>query len=625
VGYLQLLRDTYEKSRSLVGRLDDRGTILLPIAHSTQNAQIEAAIDLEGNFKGASVVEKAQSVTVIPVTEDSGSRSSGIAPHPLHDKLCYTAGDYAEFSKKKNAEEYYNAYVNQLARWVCAGCHPAASAVYRYVKKGTLIHDLIEAGVLICDEKGLLDESIRIEGISQPDVFVRFRILDDDYHGQGDIWNEIDLYEDYKRYHLSQIEKIDLDYITGEWLPCSDKQPSKIRNSADKAKLISANDNSGFTYRGRFANRQEALSLGYVSSQEAHNALRWLIQRQGYRKNGMCVVAWNPEDKAVPSPYDSIDLFFEEEDPEPDRLADVGEHYADEVVKAIRGRFAEIDNPQNAVVVMELDAATPGRLAVAYFRQMLGSDFLEKLLHWHTTCSWILTYPKRRHPFPVAPAPEDIVCAAFGVERNGLLDLDAQWMKATMHRLLPCIMDGKKIPSDIVHAALENASRPLAFSEYNRRKIQEVACALIHKKYCDEGKGRMISMYLDRTCDDRDYLYGRLLAVAHKAEYDTYDKDEKGKRETNAMRYMYAYSKRPQRFLTTIMENVGRYRKKLSPAQRVYYETEQQEIFSLLTQEAMAEKRKLGPLYLLGYNHELAYLWDKQKVMQKEEGGEENE
>ncbi len=51
------------------------------------------------------------------------------------------------------------------------------------------------------------------------------------------------------------------------------KHPSKIRNSGDKAKLISGNDESGFTYRGRFASkRSQAVSVGYVVSQKAHNA-----------------------------------------------------------------------------------------------------------------------------------------------------------------------------------------------------------------------------------------------------------------------------------------------------------------------------------------------------------------
>ena len=36
---------------------DANEPVMLPVAHSTANAQIEISIDLEGNFKGAKAVE----------------------------------------------------------------------------------------------------------------------------------------------------------------------------------------------------------------------------------------------------------------------------------------------------------------------------------------------------------------------------------------------------------------------------------------------------------------------------------------------------------------------------------------------------------------------------------------
>ena len=80
--------------------------------------------------------------------------------------------------------------------------------------------------------------------------------------------------------------------MTGQVIPCTDKHPSKIRNSADKAKLISANDKSGFTFRGRFADKQQALSVGYEISQKAHNALKWLIAKQGYKNGDQVILTW---------------------------------------------------------------------------------------------------------------------------------------------------------------------------------------------------------------------------------------------------------------------------------------------------------------------------------------------
>ena len=54
------------------------------------------------------------------------------------------------------------------------------------------------------------------------------------------------------------------------------KHPKRNTRRADGAKLISSNDTSGFTFRGRFENAEEACGVGFEVTQKAHNALRWL-------------------------------------------------------------------------------------------------------------------------------------------------------------------------------------------------------------------------------------------------------------------------------------------------------------------------------------------------------------
>ncbi len=49
-------------------------------------------------------------------------------------------------------------------------------------------------------------------------------------------------------------------------------------------------------------------------------------------------------------------------------------------------------------------------------------------------------------------------------------------------------------------------------------------------------------MALDNKEKDRNYLYGRLLAVADRIEYSTYDEKDGG-RVTNAKRYMSTFLK----------------------------------------------------------------------------------
>lgn len=151
--------------------------VMLPVYHSTANAQIEVTIDESGEFMEAAAVSKDDTVTVIPVTEASGARSSGIAPMPFADKLVYIAGDYSKYAEGKRADngEYFSAYMSQLKEW-CDNefAHPAVKAVYIYLEKGELIQDLIGYGVLEIDESSGKLSDKKINGILQTDAFVRF-------------------------------------------------------------------------------------------------------------------------------------------------------------------------------------------------------------------------------------------------------------------------------------------------------------------------------------------------------------------------------------------------------------------------------------------------------------------
>ena len=84
----------------------------------------------------------------------------------------------------------------------------------------------------------------------------------------------------------------------------ADQHPAKLRNDGDKAKLISSNDTSGFTFRGRFLTADQAATVGFETTQKAHFALRWLISRQGYRKGDLAIVAWATSGASIPKPTD---------------------------------------------------------------------------------------------------------------------------------------------------------------------------------------------------------------------------------------------------------------------------------------------------------------------------------
>ena len=90
-----------------------------------------------------------------------------------------------------------------------------------------------------------------------------------------------------------------LCYLSGKRESISYLQPKKIRNEGDGAKLISSNDKDNFTYRGRFATKEEAFAIGNETSQKVHNALKWIIRRQGGTYDTMVFATWETaEDSA---------------------------------------------------------------------------------------------------------------------------------------------------------------------------------------------------------------------------------------------------------------------------------------------------------------------------------------
>ena len=155
----------------------DGGSTMLPISHSTAQAQIEVTVNEDGEFVRASLVNKDDAKTIIPVTEDSAARSSGITPMPLADKLVYIAGDFSKYAcgKRTDNSEHYGAYMKQLGEW-CESEHSnlAIKAIYKYLSKKELITDLVGSGLLILDEQTQKFVDKKFGTVSQEDSFVRF-------------------------------------------------------------------------------------------------------------------------------------------------------------------------------------------------------------------------------------------------------------------------------------------------------------------------------------------------------------------------------------------------------------------------------------------------------------------
>ena len=633
MSWLERLYLTYENSRSEIGvvkaAVDEKNVppILLPICHTTQNAQIDITIDLSGNWvQGlAKAVEKADCVTVIPCTESSASRTSGVCPHPLFDKLQYLAGDYLAYGGEVKRDGYA-AYIEDLAAWCASSyAHPAVCAVYKYLQKGCLIADLLSAGVLYLDDQGKVltkwtgaskeAPAIFKQGIEPLQAFVRVCVAELSPENWA-LYHDMSVRESFIQYQMSLDGMDDFCYVQGRILPQSTASPAKIRNSGDKAKLISGNDSSGFTYRGRFITSHQAANIGFITTNEAHNALKWLIAKQGWRNGDQVVLVWGTKNEEYPSIMESSDalpgeLFTAERDQQAvAKAVDTEAAYAAKVHRALAG-YGMSFAAEAKISVIALDSATPGRLAITYYREFGGGELFQRLNFWYGTCAWRQRKQvtdkagKKKWLRSIsAPAPLDIVKAAYGEK------LPDQLKKATVERLLTCIIDGARLPRDLVIAVARQASHPQSQNEAAWNKTLSVACALLRKYHNDAINTKpcqaynlntykeVYSMALDEQNKDRSYLFGRLLALADHAEKSVLIANDI-KRPTNAMRLMHQFSMKPVSTWRYLGVQLTYYYQKLED----YGESYQQKIAQVMALLSAADynNAKLDDIYLLGF------------------------
>ena len=322
--------------------------------------------------------------------------------------------------------------------------------------------------------------------------------------------------------------------------------PKRLRHAGDGAKLISANDGSGFTFRGRFidATGAQACGIGYEVTQKAHNALRWLIKRQSYRNGDQVFVSWAVGGANIPDPYlNSFDLLADGDEVNATQLVIVdhsaGQAFAQRLALKLKGYRTQLGDSAD-IVVMGLDSATPGRMAITYYRELTGSEFLDRIELWHTRFAWFQNFGKDKH-FVGAPAPHDIAETAYGSR------IDEKLKKSTVERLVPCLIDGQRFPLDLLKLVVHRASQRISMPHWAWEKTLGIACALYRGTFHQED----YAMALETERTTRDYLYGRLLALADHIESRALHVGGES-RDTTAAKLMQRFAQRPASTWRTI-------------------------------------------------------------------------
>lgn len=610
MSWISTLNRTYNNAKDLVGVKDEKGCILLPLSHSTAEAQVEIIINLNGKFLRVNRIEKQNATTVIPVTEDSATRSSGISPMPLCDNLKYIAGDFdRECRPSKSMYKYFEAYCNELRKWnESEYTTKEIKAVYDYIIGEHVVADLKKAGAY-----------------ESPDDFVRFLVYDESTGIQKSVSDNREVQENFHLYYTHTMDDKEICFVSGNEAAVAHKFPAKIRNTGDKAKLISSNDTQGYTFRGRFKTASEAVSVSYEVSQKAHNALRWLIKKQGYRNGSECIVCWSSGGDEVLNVMEESDILFGFDE---DEAVDTAENYAKRVNKAISGYkssntdFAE-DKNINVMAVDTADGSGQGRLSIVYYGEFLQSVFYENIEYWYSSCMWRHNYRKNEkgqyNYYFGTPSPKEIVLSAYGTEQGGLLKADEKVQKKGIDRILPCITQKKHFPKDMMYAAVRNAGSPLRFSGYNWNRILTNTCSLIRKCQIDDRKEGYDMVVDDEVKKrDRDYQFGRLLAILNQIERVTYFSDGNS-RETNAMKYWSAFSRNPARTFAVLRDRLVPYISKLYEGQKNKYEILIEEVLHNLTVINGYTNDPLKENYLLGYYNQDAAFRSTAKEKEDEE------
>jgi CRISPR-associated protein Csd1 len=598
-------------------------------------AHIEVVIDDQGNFRRAKVLEnKAEQKTLIPCTEESGGRS-GKKPknHPLCDKLQYIAGDFVRFGGNVTSgfadkpSEPYDNFLDTLGKWKESGfSHPMVTAIHKYLKRGTVVSDLVSASILPTVSNGMaVLKSFEGDKKSAPsifrilpqgqvpmDAFVRFRI-------EGDLtetatWDSATLKESWISFYKSLLKMEGFCAVTGEEkVKLADSHPAKLRHDADKAKLISSNDSTGYTFRGKFSTAEQAAGVSFEVTQKAHNALQWLIRRQAFRSGDQVLVSWATTGKPIPDPCDSSWDFlgddFQTNDTSTSQTGDVGQSFAFRFNKKLAGYKANITDAED-IVVMGLDSATPGRMAITFYRELTGSAFLKRIEKWHSDFAWFQNYGRDRDDkkkmilFQGAPAPKDIAWCAYGSKVEGKNGI--KLLNATVERLMPSIIDGKPVPRDLVEQCVRRASNRVSFKQEKDGRQPEfekclgIACSMYKGFYNERG----YIMALEEERNSRDYLYGRLLAVADQIE-STALQFAKENRGTTASRLMQRFSDRPFSTWKNIEEALKPYKDRIRAKYSGLldgYEELLDVIHSRIVTANYIKDTRLTGEYLLGYH-----------------------
>ena len=322
-----------------------------------------------------------------------------------------------------------------------------------------------------------------------------------------------------------------------------------------------------------------------------------------------------------------------------DALNETNVQYAKIFSRVLRGYEGaeDLKTHNDPMVVVILDAATTGRLGVTFYCELQKDEYIKRILQWHVDAAWPLTFFKKSIvegaervnvvQYEGAPSFTDIInCAcgtsdrssAHGAELKretfincacGTSDRSSKsykrFAKDVKERLIECMFGGAQFPMSILNAACHKVTKPMGYDNIRVwRRDFEIACSLWKKHYIDETRKQhrqedVITMYLEPNRDDRDYLYGRLLALADNFEESVLRKQGVKDRPTNAIKLMSNFTAKPYTTWGTLWKQLTPYLKSANGGS--WFRNEVDDVMALFKEGDFEDNKALSPMFLLGY------------------------
>lgn len=280
----------------------------------------------------------------------------------------------------------------------------------------------------------------------------------------------------------------------------------------------------------------------------------------------------------------------------------------------VNGRVAKYPFKNDEDILLIEPVVGEGRVTFSTFDVMAGSKFRENVRYWFTYMSIVTGNGVF---FPTLNNILDAVSYTISGAKNADLVLKRR------ESIVNSMCYAKPISSAIMSEVMTNMRRS-GLGEYKKSTrfyttsynyVNTVAAMLRYNLSFKEDTDYMV---LDTTITDRDYLFGRLLALYHYVEKKAWEKRGVTNVTTNAQKFTTSYIQKPAATEVILYERLVKgHLHKLDKAMVQWFENQRTAIYALFDDEEYKIKanKPCGNKWLLGYTLQNGAFYRKSKIV----------